>query len=242
MALENVDIKDPRVQKIFITLAVLLLITVFWYTQSYQPNSKQIRFKKENLESLNLQLSTAKLAAGKLPELKKEMEESFIKYKLLEQLLPTDRDVPDFITRINVAARENNISIKNIELQPSETRPYFIANPHRIEVTANYHDLASFIEALANMPFIATEKNFHIRRNTRGKGSISAIFNVISYHIPSKDRIEKPDQLAGTQAGASSGAQQTEAPLPGQPPEGVPRATRDDAVTGLSGGVGPPPE
>jgi type IV pilus assembly protein PilO len=235
----SLNIKDQRVIKVAIGIVILFAILAVWYTQSYEPNMKIIEEKRGTLEGLNIKLQKAKLDASKLPQIKIEMEEAFIKYKVLEELLPPDRDVAEFLNKINVSARENNVSIKNIEVQASELRPYFVVNPYRVELAGNYHDLGSFFEALANLKFIITEKNLSLKRNTRGKGSVSALLTVTSYHIPVEERLQSPEQALKAQ----EAAQQDTSKAPGGPPPPTtkPRATTDDAATAISGGVGPAP-
>ena len=238
----SLNIKDPRVIKVVVGLIIMFVIIAIWYTRSYEPNSIIIEEKRGVLEGLTIKLQKAKLDASKLPQIKKEMEEAFIKYKVLEELLPSDRDVPEFLNKMNVSARENNVSIKNIEVLATELRPYFSVNPYRIEVTANYHDIGSFFEAIANLKFIITEKNLNMKKNPRGKGSVFVTMNFMSYHIPTEDRLQSPEQALKAQEALPSDKQpQTTPGKPVPPATAKPRATTDDAVGAVSGGAGPAP-
>ncbi|RKZ29795.1 hypothetical protein DRQ36_07565 [bacterium] len=227
MTLSDINIKDPRVQKVIGGVVILFIMVGIWHMQIYGPNKEAISKKRESIEQLNLKLQTAKMNAGKLAEIQKEMEEAFVKYKLLEKLMPAERDVPDFLNKLNIASRENNVKVINIDLEPSEVREFYIADPYRIEFKGNYHDLGAFLEDIANLPFIATAKNVNLKKTDKATGTISASLTIISYHMPMKDRLMAPTQLASARGGTHEATK--------------PRATEDDAVGAISGGLSPAP-
>ncbi len=192
MAFSDISFKDPLIQKMAGGVVILLLMVAGWYTQLYSPNKELVNDKSEKLEQLNLKLQSARLQAGKLAEIEAELEEAFVKYKLLEKLLPTERDVPDFIKKINVAARQNNIKISRMDLDPSEIMQYYTADPYRIEISGTYHNLGLFLRDVANLPFIATTKNVQLTRSSQGDVNASLI--ITSFHLPSTERLEAPTE------------------------------------------------
>lgn len=195
MTLTDISFKDPLVQKIIGGLVILILMVAGWYTQLYGPNKELIEEKSKNLEQLNLKLQSARLQAGKLEEIEAELEEAFVKYKLLEKLLPTERDVPDFINKLNMAARQNNVDVNRIELDPSEIMQFYTADPYRIELSGAYHDIGKFLMDVANLPFIATARNIQLEKDSGSK--IKANLIITSYHLPSTERLESPTEAAG---------------------------------------------
>ena len=206
----------------------MIIIVGVWYGQIYSPNIKAIKEKRDRLETLNIKLNKSKLTAGQLAAIQREVEDAFIKYKLLEKLVPLERDVPDFLNKINMAARENNVKISKIDLEASELHNFYTADPYRVEVMGNYHDIGGFLEGIANLPFIATIKNVQVKSSANKKMSVISSMTVTSYHMGANERLQAPTQLAGGSRSQGGGK-----------PEGggKPRATEDDAVTGLSGGA-----
>jgi len=190
MALSDISFKDSKVQKIAGGLVILIIMAAGWFTQLYSPNQSLINEKREKLEQLNLKLQSARLQAGKLAEIEEELEEAFMKYKLLEKLLPTERNVPDFINKINVAARQNNIKVSRMDLDPSEIQEFFTADPYRMDISGSYHDFGSFLSDVANLSFIATSKNIQLTKS--GPGNIKASITIISYHLSEGERLEGP--------------------------------------------------
>jgi len=229
MAMSDISIKDPKIQKLIGGVVLLIIIIAVWYTQFYGPNKAIIEEKRDVYEQASLKLSKVKLSASKLPEIRKEMEKAFLRYKILEELLPVERDVPNYLNRLNMAARENNINVKRIDVDATEPMGFYSADPYRIELTCNYHDFGGFLEHLANMPFIVTCKNVGIDENTSGRGSVSITLTIISYHLPNKDRLQNPLDVASTPTATGTEGEGNK-----------PRATESDAATALSGGMIPP--
>jgi len=225
----SISFRDHKVQKIAGGILIFAIIGVLWFTQIYTPNKLIIKEKRETLEQLNLKLSNIKLSAAKLPQLRKEVERLFIRYKLLEELMPTSRDVPDFVNKLNISARENNMKIRRVDVIPTEQSEYFHTNPYKVMVTGNYHELGAFLEAIANLKFVATVKNFMIKKNTNPSESISAEFVITTYHIPSTERLQPPTLLEGQDQSAQSGG------ITKPTDTAKPRATENEAIKALSG-------
>jgi len=228
----NFSFRDHRVQKIGGGILLFVVIFIFWFTQVYSPNKKIISEKRKTLEELNLKLSNIKLSAVKLPQLQKEVEKLFIQYKLLEELMPPERDVAEFINKLNISARENNVQVRQIDVHPSEPSEYYHTDPYKVRITGRYHEIGSFLSAIANLKFIATAKNFLLKRTTSGK-EVSAEFIIDSYHIPSSERLKSPSMIGASQpttGGISKPSTESRSP----------RATEGDALGAVSGGIVPP--
>ncbi|MCK5832849.1 type 4a pilus biogenesis protein PilO [bacterium] len=228
----NISFKDHKVQKIAAGILIFGVIFALWLTQIYTPNKEIIQEKRETLEQLNLKLSNIKLSAAKLPQLKKEVERLFIRYKLLEELMPTERDVADFVTKFNISARENNMMVRQLDVIPSEASEYYHTNPYRIVISGKYHELGSFLESIANLKFVATTKNFLVKNSSKGSETVNSEFVINAYHIKTEERLQPPSMLTEVNQ-SSQGA--ISKPTPGTKP----RATEDDALSGVSGGIIP---
>ena len=242
MTLSDLSIKDHRVQKIAGGILIFGIILVLWYMQIYSPNKQTIQEKRESLEQLNLKLANVKLSAAKLPQLRKQVEKLFVRYKLLEELLPTRRDVPDIINRLTVAARENNAQLKQMDVEPSDQGQYYFTDPYRVKVVSNYHELGGFMESVANLDFIVNASNMSMKKTNAGRATVTADFTLKSYHIPEDSRLQKPSEIS------VSGPSQSAIAKPRNPrsseggDEGGGRASEEDALRGVSGGLGPAPE
>ncbi|HHS51045.1 MAG TPA: hypothetical protein ENN07_08020 [candidate division Zixibacteria bacterium] len=229
----SLDFRNHKVQKIAGGILILAIVGVLWFTQVYSPNQEIIMEKRKELESLNNNLAKAKRDAAKLPLLRKEVERLFIRYKLLEELMPTTRDVADFVDKLNIAARENNMRVRRLDVLPSEPTEYYHTNPYRVSLTGNYHELGAFLESIANLKFVATTKNFMVKKGSGALETISAEFIINAYHIPSEERLQPPSIIG------SSSPEEQEGAISKPTAEARPRATEGDAVTALSGGMAP---
>ncbi|QLG90890.1 type 4a pilus biogenesis protein PilO [Pseudomonas yamanorum] len=99
-----------------------------------------------NLEAYTLQLQT--------------LQEAFA--KLLQQL-PTDTEVPGLLEDITRLGMANGLVFEEIRLLDERVQPLYIELPLQIGVTGAYHDLATFISALAGLPRVVTLHDLAIR-------------------------------------------------------------------------------
>ncbi|MFC6300616.1 type 4a pilus biogenesis protein PilO [Pseudomonas sp. CCM 7893] len=99
-----------------------------------------------NLEAYTFQLQT--------------LQEAFA--KLLQQL-PTDTEVPGLLEDITRLGMANGLVFEEIRLLDERVQPLYIELPLQIGVTGAYHDLATFISALAGLPRVVTLHDLAIR-------------------------------------------------------------------------------
>ncbi len=190
-----IDYKSPKFQKIVGTVVLAAVVMYLWYSQSYKANKETIETKTKNLEDLRLELQRAKGSVVKVEELRAELERLFAQYKLIEELLPDKRDVPDFINKIYLAAKQADAVVKKIEQKPSQQLGYYTADPYNIEIETTFHGLGKFLSLVANLPFTALVKSVKLRASGSKKYSISVSMVITAHHMERTQRIMKIEEL-----------------------------------------------
>ena len=94
-----------------------------------------------------------------------EMEETF--GSLLQQL-PRDTEVPGLIDDISAAALSAGLSLNIIDPRPVTRTEFYNELPINIEVTGAYHEMGSFVSAVASLPRIVTLHDFSIDKAPAG--------------------------------------------------------------------------
>jgi len=194
--MDSIDFKSPTVQKIIIGLFLMIIIGIVWYTQSYAPKSKIIEEKTNTLSDKKLVLNNNKLKAKKLDQLRAERDSLFVKYRLLEHLLPSERDVPDFLNKLYISAANNGILVSKIDPQKSNETDFFYADPYNLELYTTYHKLGLFLSEVANFPFTTTASKLEMKSpNSSPDGNLDIKLSVTTYHINESERITDPEQF-----------------------------------------------
>lgn len=96
------------------------------------------------------------------------MEASF---EALLRQLPSDTEVPGLLEDITSAGLNSGLEFEEIKLLPEVTQPFYIELPIQIKVFGSYHDLATFVSAVAGMPRIVTSHDFAIKPVAAGNSS-----------------------------------------------------------------------
>lgn len=80
------------------------------------------------------------------------------------QQLPSETEMPGLLEEISGAARDSGLALRSITLGDELEQEYFIELPMDIEIVGGYHDLANFINAVAQLPRIVTLHDFNIEQ------------------------------------------------------------------------------
>lgn len=100
---------------------------------------------------------------GQLEDYKEQMVSIESLFAELLQQLPSETEVPSLLDDINNAGLNSGLEFEEIKLLPEVVQPFYIELPIQIRVLGGYHELATFISAIAQMPRIVTAHDFAIK-------------------------------------------------------------------------------
>ena len=195
MDISQLNYKSPTLQKIAGTTVLFIVIIFLWYSQSYKVNKQKIRQKSEELESIRSRIQNAKMSAARVEEIYAELNRLFAQYKLIEELLPATRDVPDFIRKIYLAAKQADSPVVKLEQKSTEPKGYYNSDPYSIKIQSTYHGFGKFLSLVANLPFTALVKGVKMSASGSKKYSINVEFTIIAHHMGSALRIDTLEEL-----------------------------------------------
>lgn len=149
-------------------IACLLLLVAglglgyYFYLQDLQTQLQQHQAQEGSLKQ---EFTTKAGQAANLEAYKvqmKEMEESF---GMLLRQLPSDTEVPGLLEDITRTGLESGLEFEEIKLQPESIQQFYIELPIQVSVVGTYHDLATFVSAVASLPRIVTLHDFEIKQS-----------------------------------------------------------------------------
>lgn len=144
----------------FVLVAVLTLLIGFWWVISEQRSSLAKEVSQE--AKLKQQFETKWTQSSSLDSYDRQLKEMKSLFGDLLRQLPTDTEVPGLLEDITAAGHASNLEFESIKLLPEEERDFYVELPIEIVADGNYHDLATFVGAVANMPRIVTLHDFNI--------------------------------------------------------------------------------
>lgn len=158
----------------YITCFLLLLAGLgagyYFYLQDLQ---LQLEQQQAQESSLKQQFSSKASLAANLEAYKAQMVEMEESFGMLLRQLPSDTEVPGLLEDITRTGLESGLEFEEIKLQPEVTQQFYIELPIQISVVGTYHDLATFVSAVASLPRIVTLHDFDIK--PAGGDSVSTL-------------------------------------------------------------------
>lgn len=113
-----------------------------------------------------------------------EMEESF--GTLLKQL-PRETEVPGLIDDISSAALGSGLALNGIDPQALVNTEFYNELPIAVEVEGDYHEMGSFVSAVASLPRIVTLHDFSIERGNSEKNRLTMQIMAKTYQYSSDE-------------------------------------------------------
>jgi type IV pilus assembly protein PilO len=167
----NVDLKNPTVQKII--LSVMLaggVLGVFFFTHfvpfGFPNKSEEINVLKADYEKKSTELARARATVADLPRFEAEYEQLHDRWAMAAELLPADRQLPALLRRITLSAQQTGVQFLSFRPSANKVEEYLTEVPLEIKVNGGYHQVGSFMAELSNMRRIITVANVRLRSNT----------------------------------------------------------------------------
>ena len=156
-----------------IILVLLIIVVVgagyFLYLTDKQTSLDAARKQEGTLKS---EYEAKAFQAANLPQYRQQKEEMEVSFGTMLRQLPSDTEVPGLIEDITLAALDNGLQIESIDLQPEHKAEFYVELPITIGVSGEYHDVGSFVSAVANLSRIVTLHDFTIKPSSGGNQNL----------------------------------------------------------------------
>jgi len=156
------SLKDTKVQILILAILVFSVGLYFWYTGVYRPILVQKKEKSEELQRLRASLETAKERAARRVSLQQEYDQLKEQWKVVETLLPKERNMSDFIQNLHRIKGKVDATVERVSPMPSTTVDFYTENPYEVEMLTSYHGLGRFFSHVANLPIIVDVSDLDI--------------------------------------------------------------------------------
>jgi type IV pilus assembly protein PilO len=168
-------------------VALVTLLNLFVFSLPAGPSLMELenRIKKTESEQdkLDRELAEKKGIANNLNMYRQEKEvlEQRLKEALAE--LPDEKDIPELLEMFQDRAVKAGLEIQTIEPQPPQTEGFYAKIPIPMQVNGNFHEIATFFDALGRMRRIVNVSNVSLDqpKDVNGKMIVSAKFLLTAF-------------------------------------------------------------
>lgn len=178
----------PNVVKFVLGLVLFVacLGAGYWFhVKDLQTNLTNVQNEEAGLRT---NLETKAVLAANLEAYRQQMVEMEEDFGDLLAQLPGETEVPGLLEDISETGLGSGIEFETIQLQPEQTREFYIELPINIRVDGTYHDFGAFVSAVASLPRIVTLHDFRINAgNGENRSELSMQITARTYRYRADD-------------------------------------------------------
>ena len=148
---------------------IVILLTAGMYFLVIQDVESQIDALVGQQASLDSVYAEKKNIADNLNERRREMDQ--LDQKLQDALteLPERKDIDELLANLNDVGKKSGLEISRVQPVLETPEAFFARIPVQMVVTGNYHEIAMFMQEVANLRRIVNVNNIHLSApSTRG--------------------------------------------------------------------------
>jgi len=155
-------LKAPPLQRWGGLAALLVVLTILNFVLLVRPELGTLESQAAQQRALDSQLQEKSEIAQNLNERRREMD--VLQQKLDEALaeLPESADLDELLAQLNEIGRKSGLEISAVEPAPEESAQIYVKIPIKMALTGNYHEIAMFLQSLANLRRIVNVNNIQL--------------------------------------------------------------------------------
>jgi len=176
-------LKISKRLSIVIFVVFLLIFAYLFYTFVYEPRNTRIQQLDTQISSLQAKIAEGRRVAARLDDLKREYRELTERLKFVEVLLPTEKEIPEFLVLLQDTMDEFNIDFTNFSPQnlAQEREAIYARLPINMTYTADYFETINFLDRLENFPRIVDVKDLKINPSGDDQKNINVTMTMFAY-------------------------------------------------------------
>jgi type IV pilus assembly protein PilO len=160
--------KAPAAVKYGGLAGVVVVLTALNFFLLIQPTEDKIKKQVEQRRKLDIELAEKSEIAQNLNERRREMD--VLEQKLTEALteLPEKKEIEELLAQINDIGKKSGLEIDKVEPGRESVAggEFFARIPLKMTVSGNYHEIAMFMQEIANMRRIVNVNGISLGKPT----------------------------------------------------------------------------
>jgi type IV pilus assembly protein PilO len=155
-------LKAPPLQRWGGLAALVVVLTLLNFLLLVRPELATLESQAAQQRALDSQLQEKSEIAQNLNERRREMD--VLQQKLDEALaeLPESADLDELLGQLNEIGRKSGLEISAVEPAPEQPAQIYVKIPIKMALTGNYHEIAMFLQSLANLRRIVNVNNIQL--------------------------------------------------------------------------------
>lgn len=148
-----------------IVAAIIIVTTALLTYFVFLPLEEEIDRKAQELASKEGELAGKQAVADNLNEKRREMDRIDQLFQEALTQLPERKDIEELLAQLSDLGKKSGLEVIRVVPQPEAAENGFISRvPVNMSVTGNYHEIAIFLQEIANLRRIVNVNNIKLQR------------------------------------------------------------------------------
>lgn len=162
------------------------------YVFVFMPKIQQLKAAMREETVLLVSFEKKYVQYVKILAIKKSMEKETAKLEKYIAKIPEQIDLPQLLEDISVLASKYEVVLQSIRVQPQTKKSLFVEVPIEMRAQGHYHQLATFMNALIQLPYLITFQNTMLSQERMSKESMALVLNLTLKIYQHTFKIEDP--------------------------------------------------
>lgn len=181
----------PRLAQGVVLALLFIAIQVVGYCFYLLPKQEQVETMVAKEQELKTELKIKADKAARLPLFTAQMEQISQQYRHLLQQLPEQNELANILASVNEFGIQHQLVISRIEWDNKEHLQFLYRIPLSIELAGNYHDIAMFSQAIAQLPRIIYFEHVDWQRSREDSKLLNVNIQAYTYQYREEEKHEK---------------------------------------------------
>jgi type IV pilus assembly protein PilO len=148
-----------KVQRVAVWAGLLIVVVSVFVYFAYLPKFKQIGHLRTQLSKVEQELQVAKKNARQLANFRKKMQDAEKQFKIVMRALPENEEIPTLLTGISKSGKDAGLTFLLFKPKPEVEKDFYAEIPVSMNVSGDYHGVATFFESVAGLNRIVNIKD-----------------------------------------------------------------------------------
>lgn len=167
---------------IFLLVLLAMPVSSYWFV--FKPQNAEISEAKQEIEHKERMLQKLDAATSQATDLERANAKIAEKIRLIEERLPSDKEVDVILKQIAEIGQAQKLTIKKVTAKPALKSSRFMEKPLEMTIEGNFDNFYTFLLEVEKLERITRVPTLVLERSSANDGSMGAKFTLSIYFEP----------------------------------------------------------
>lgn len=159
-------LERPKLQKIGILAATIILLSALYYSFLYSPRSDEMAKLADSVEIARNEKTAKQQKAANLPRLKKDIQQLEMELTKAVAQLPNKKEIADLLRTISAKALQSGLDVLLFRPRTEAFQEFYAEVPVDITVKGSFHNTVGFFDEVGRLNRLINIDNIGFRSPT----------------------------------------------------------------------------